>query len=202
MPKKVQAIIDIAEPRTRRKLRSFLGIVNYYRDMWIRRSHVLAPLASLTSTNAKWNWGKLQKKAFAMANRIIAREVLLAYPDFSKPFQIRTDASHYQLGAVISQDGKPIAFYSRKLKPEQTRYTTTERELLSIVETLKEYRNILLGHEIEVFTDHKNLTYKEFDMERVMRWRLLHQRWPFLGLGRFSAVQAKKVFGGPPPLLA
>ena len=68
-----------------------------------------------------------------MAKRIIAREVLLAYPDFSKPFQVHTDASHYQLGAVISQDGKPIAFYSRKLKPEQTRYTTTERELLSIV---------------------------------------------------------------------
>jgi hypothetical protein len=53
MPKKVQAIMDIAEPRTRRELRSFLGIVNYYRDMWIRRSHVLAHLASLTSTNAK-----------------------------------------------------------------------------------------------------------------------------------------------------
>jgi RNase H-like domain found in reverse transcriptase len=117
MPKKVQAIMDIAEPCTRRKLRSFLGIVNYYRDMWIRRSHVLAPLASLTSTNAKRNWGEPQKKAFAMAKRIIAREVLLAYPDFSKSFQIHTDASHYLLGAVISQDGKPIAFYSRKLKP-------------------------------------------------------------------------------------
>jgi RNase H-like domain found in reverse transcriptase len=163
MPKKVQAIMDIAEPRTRRELRSFLGIVNYYRDMWIRRSHVLAPLASLTSTNAKWNWGEPQKKAFTMAKRIIAREVLLAYPNFSTPFQIHTDASHYQLGAVISQDGKPIAFYSRKLKPEQTRYTTTERELFSIVETLKEYRNILLGHKIEVFTDHKNLTYKDFN---------------------------------------
>jgi hypothetical protein len=91
MPKKVQAIMDIAEPCTRRKLHSFLGIVDYYRDMWIRRSHVLAPLvASLTSTNAKWNWGKPQKKAFVMAKRIIAREVLLAYPDFSKPFQIHT----------------------------------------------------------------------------------------------------------------
>jgi RNase H-like domain found in reverse transcriptase len=168
MAKKVQAVMDIAEPHTRRKLHSFLGIVNYYRDMWIRRSHVLAPLASLTSTNAKWNWGEPQKKAFAMAKRIITREVLLVYPDFSKPFQIHTDASHYQLGAVISQDGKPIAFYSRKLKPEQeTRYTTTERELLSIIETLKEYRNILLGHKIKIFTDHKNLMYKEFNMECV-----------------------------------
>ncbi len=108
-----------------------------------------------------------------MAKRIIARETMLAYPDYSKPFVIHTDASHYQLGAVISQDDKPIAFYSRKLNDAQTRYTTTERELLSIVETLKEYRNILLGHEITVYTDHKNLVYKHFNTERVMRWRLL-----------------------------
>ena len=71
------------------------------------------------------------------------------------------------------QDNKPIAFYSRKLNDAQTRYTTTERELLSIVETLKEYRNILLGHEITVYTDHKNLVYKHFNTERVMCWRLL-----------------------------
>ena len=98
---------------------------------------------------------------------------MLAYPDFSKTFVIHTDASHYQLGGVISQDGKPLAFYSRKLNDAQTRYTTTERELLSIVETLKSYRNILLGHNIVVHTDHKNLVYKTFNTERVMRWQLI-----------------------------
>ena len=55
---------------------------------------------------------------------VIAREAMLAYPDFDDEFILHTDASHTQLGAVISQKGKPIAFYSRKLKPEQTRYTT------------------------------------------------------------------------------
>jgi hypothetical protein len=102
---------------------------------------------------------------------------MLAFPDFSKPFDIHTDTSHTQLGAVISQAGRPIAFYSRKLNPAQTRYTTTERELLAIVETLKEYRNILLGHTIRVYTDHQNLTYKNFTTERVMRWRLILEEY-------------------------
>ena len=97
---------------------------------------------------------------------IIAQETLLAYPDFNKPFEIHTDASHTQLGSVVSQDNKPIAFYSRKLNPAQTRYTTTERELLSIVETLKEFRNILLGQQIVVYTDHQNLTCKTFNTEK------------------------------------
>ena len=66
-----------------------------------------------------------------------------------------------------------MACYSRKLNPAQTQYMTTERELLGIIETLKEYRNILLGQQIEVFTNHKNLVYKTFNTERVMRWRLI-----------------------------
>ena len=74
---------------------------------------------------------------------------------------------------IRDRDNKPIAFHSRKLNDAQTRCTTTERELLSIVETLKAYRNILLGHKIIVHTDHKNLVYKTFNTERVMRWRLL-----------------------------
>ena len=146
--------------------------MNYYQDMWIKLSHVLAPLTSLTSKNVKWERGAKQSAAFKTAKRIMAKEVILAYPDFSKPFQIHTDASHYHLGAVIVQEGKPIAFYSRKMNDAQTRCTTTEQEFFSIVETLKEHRNILLGHKIEVFTDHKNLTFKQFNTEQVMRWRL------------------------------
>ena len=70
------------------------------------------------------------------------------------------------------QEGKPIAFYSRKLNPAQSRYTTTERELLSIVEALKEFRNILLGQKIIIHTDHQNLIHNSFTSDRVMRWRL------------------------------
>ena len=104
--------------------------------------------------------------------------MLLAYPDFNKPFIIHTDASGDQLGAVISQDGRLIAFYSRKLNSVQKLYTMTERELLSIVETLKEYRNMLLGMRIVVMTDYKDLTHvNTTSPDRVMRWRLLLEEY-------------------------
>ena len=102
---------------------------------------------------------------------------MLNYPNFSKEFEIHTDASDKQLGAVIAQEGKPIAFYSRRLTSAQEKYTTTERELLAIVETLKEFRNILLGQKIIVHTDHQNLTYKNFNTDRVMRWRLILEEY-------------------------
>ena len=78
-----------------------------------------------------------------------------------------------QIGPVISQEGKPTAFYSQKMNTAQQNYTTTEKELLSIVASLKEFRNILLGYQISVYTDHKNLTYTFFNTERIMRWRLI-----------------------------
>ena len=74
----------------------------------------------------------------------ISRETLLVYAHFNKPFVIHTDATKVQLGIVISQDNKTIAFYSRKLNTALINYTTTERELLSIGETLMEFRNILI----------------------------------------------------------
>ena len=159
---------NIATPKTTRDVRKFVGMVNYYRDMWIRRSDTLAPLTKLCSKSTKFEWKEEQEKAFNTMKKILCRETILAYPDFSQPFIIHTDASHTQLGAVISQSSKPIAFYSRKLSDAQTRYTTTERELLAIVETLKEFRNILLGQQIIVYTDHKNLTCKSFNTERVL----------------------------------
>ena len=117
VPHKVDAILQIAEPKTRKQLRSFIGLVNYYRDMWIRCSDVLAPLTKLLQgdKNTKWIWPPEAAQSFALIKKIITQEVLLMHPNFSQPFEIHTDASKYQLGAVISQKGRPIAFYSQKL---------------------------------------------------------------------------------------
>ena len=114
-------------------------MVNYYRDFWIRRSEVLIPLTKLCSKTAKWVWNKEQQDSFDFIKKNIAREVQLLYLDFNKSFDMYTDASDIQLGTVIAQEGRPIAFYSHKLQSAQKRYTMTERELLAIVETLKEF---------------------------------------------------------------
>ncbi len=102
--------------------------------------------------------------------RITCKDISLNYPNFNKPFTIFTDASHHQLGSVTSQDGKPMAFCSHKLNPAQSKCAMTEQESLSIVETLKEHRNVLFGQIMTIYADHKNLTYKNFNTERVMRW--------------------------------
>jgi hypothetical protein len=179
--KKVEAIVQIKTPTTCKQLRQFIGMVNYYCDMWPLRSHLLAPfLSSMTSAKVKWKWTPECHDSFEKMNAIMSKETLVTFPDFTKEFEIHTDASKLQLGACISQGGKPVAFYSRKLQPAQTCFTTTERKLLLIMETLKEFRNILLGQKIKVHTDHQNLTYKNYNSDRVMRWRLYIEYSPDL----------------------
>jgi hypothetical protein len=137
--KRVEAILQIKAPTTCKQLRCFIGMVNYYRDMWPQRSHFLAQLSSMTSAKVKWKRTPECQEAFDQMKAIMAKETLVTFPDFTKEFEVHTDASKLQLGACISQGGKPVALYSRKLQPAQTCYTTTERELLLIVETLKEF---------------------------------------------------------------
>ena len=102
----------------------------------------------------------------------MARDILLTYSGFNEHFKIRTNASAFKLGAVISQKGKPIAFYTRKITDAQKRYTVTERELIIIVETINDFRTILIGQKLIIYTDHKKFTCKIFNTDRVLRWRL------------------------------
>ncbi len=187
-PKKVQEILALILPSNVKELQQFLGMVQYYRDMWAKRSEMLASLTDLvgecreTKTTKKngikkkpWRWESIHQQAFDNVKATIAKEGVLAYPDFTKPFKIYTDASTMQLGEVITQGDRPIAFFSRKLFEVQSKYSVTEIKLLAIVETLKEFRGMLWGQTIKVYTDHKNLTRGALGLtsDRIYCWGLL-----------------------------
>jgi hypothetical protein len=138
---------------------------------------MLAPLISLVGecsqtkvTRAKgtkkmpWHCDGVNQRAFDQVKCTITREVVLAYPDYSKVFEIYTDASSKQLGAVITQENRPIAFFSQKLSTTQCKYNVTKIELLAIVETLKEFKGMLWGQSIKVYTDHANLIRDALNM--------------------------------------
>jgi hypothetical protein len=189
----VQAILALNLPNNVKELRHFLGMVQYYRDMWARCSEMLAPLTDLVGecgqtkptrmnkTKKKpWQWDPIHQQVFDNVKAAIAKETVLAYLDFSKLFEIYTDASSMQLRAVITQDNRPIAFFSRKLSKMQQKYSVTEIGLLVIVETLKEFKGMLWGQNIKVYTDHKNLTRDVVGLtsDRVYRWQYFWKNMP------------------------
>ncbi|MFM8588489.1 MAG: RNase H-like domain-containing protein [Bacteroidota bacterium] len=189
---KVQAILALKLPTNVKELRRFLGMVQYYRDLWAKRSEMLAPLTNLVGecgqtkiTRSKgtkkvpWHWDEVHQKAFETVKATIAKDVVLAYPDYGKVFEVYTDASSTQLGAVITQSNRPLAFFSRKLSETQQKYSVTEIELLAIVETLKEFKGMLWGQQLVVYTDHQNLMRDALGLssDRVYRWRLILEEY-------------------------
>lgn len=177
-PKKVAAIMNMEAPKNKRQLRHFIGLVNYYRYMWRKRSHILAPLSALVSKLKKFHWGPEQHAAFEEIKLLVAQKVLLSFPDYSQGFQLYLDASDRQLGAVLKQGDKTLAFFSKKLNKAQLNYGVGEKEFLSLVEALKEFRTMIYGYKVDVYTDHLNWAHdKSFRNARVMRWRLLVQEY-------------------------
>jgi hypothetical protein len=153
---KVQAIHAIQPPTGVKQLQHFLGMMQYYRGCWARWSKMLAPLSTLVGecgqnkvTGAKgtkkvpWHWDKVHQRAFNHVKATIVKEVVLVDPDYSMVFEIYTDTSSKQLGAVITQENRPIVFFSRKLSTRQGKYSVTKIELFAIVATLKKFEGML-----------------------------------------------------------
>ncbi len=111
------------------------------------------------------------QKAFNKMCLLMAADALAAYPHHNKWFDIYTNASDFQLGACIIQEGRPVAYFLQKLTKSQQNYTTIKKEMLSIVPTLEEFQGVLLGVDIHVFTDHKNPTFNTLKMQHVLCWR-------------------------------
>jgi hypothetical protein len=160
--------------------------------MWAGHSKMLAPLTDLvvecgetktTKTNKTkkqpWRWDPIHQQAFDNVKAALAKETVVAYSDFSKPLEIYTDASSTQMGTVMTQDDRPISFFSRKLSEMQQKYNATEIELLAILETLKDFKGMLWGQNIMVYTDHKNLTIDALGLtsDRVYQWQLLLEEY-------------------------
>jgi transposase InsO family protein len=176
---KIQGILNLATPRNQKDVRRFVGLVNFYRDLYPRRAEILAPLTTLCGKNTKFAWKQEHEQAFQEMKKAISQETMLTYPNFDEPFVVHTDASHKQIGGVVSQNDKPLGFFSRKLTEVQQRYPVTEQELLAITETLKYFRHMLLGHQIVIKTDHKNLVHpnSHHASDRVLRQRLLIEEY-------------------------
>ena len=127
--------------------------------MW-KKPHFLAQLTLLINKKkGAVEWNEDAAKTFGKVKEICAADALLHYLDFQKEFDIYTDSSDHQMRGIISQNGRLVAYWSRKLSATQKKYPTIEQELLAIVKCLKDFQHMLLGQKLKIYTDHKNLTY-------------------------------------------
>ena len=160
-PKKLKGTMDIGWPSNTTKVRAIIVMVQYYRNMWPRWSHLLSTLieAARGPQGRTIFWNDALESSFKELNCMISDDTLLSYPDWTIPFTVHTDDSDKQLGAVISLNKESIALFSRILIKPQRNHTTTEKEIIAIVECLKQLRDIIFGYKIHVFSDHKNMVY-------------------------------------------
>lgn len=186
-PEKVRAIKEIPAPETKRQLRSFLGLANYYRDYVPQYSKVVLPLTNLTGRRIpqKLPWNTEAQEAFDQVKDCVVQASALQAPDPGKEFILATDASDYAIGACLAQqdnEGKecPIAFLSKKLSPAQTRWATIEKEAYAIIWALAKLEAWLFGAKVRVITDHnplKFLTLTTPQSARLTRWALALQKY-------------------------
>ncbi|XP_071503098.1 uncharacterized protein [Diadema antillarum] len=185
---KVKAVKNAPRPRTKKQLRSFLGLVGYYRRFIPNFAAIAAPLTDRTKKGEPTviRWGDAEEMAFNTLKKKLEKEPILHLPDLDAPFILRTDASDIGLGAILLQerDGRkfPVAYASRKLLPREQRYSVMERECLAIIWATQKFEAYLFGKHFELETDHqplKCIARSKVANARILRWALALQPYRF-----------------------
>ncbi|CAJ2641138.1 unnamed protein product [Trifolium pratense] len=153
---KVQAVLEWPIPGNVKQLRGFLGLTGYYRRFIKSYAKIASPLTDLLKKEA-YEWNVNAERAFQQLKAAITSAPVLALPDFQKPFVLETDASGVGIGAVLHQEGHPIAYFSKKLVPRNQKKSAYFREMFAIAEAIAKFRHYLLGHKFIIRTDQKSL---------------------------------------------
>uniref|UniRef100_A0AB38Z2N6 RNA-directed DNA polymerase n=1 Tax=Panta errantivirus TaxID=3078412 RepID=A0AB38Z2N6_9VIRU len=182
--KKIEAIKMFQAPKTIKQLRSFLGLMGYYRKFIRDYAMIAKPLTNILrgetkiSSTKKISLSEEQIKCFDKLKHILSSSDILIYPDYNQPFILTTDASDYAIGAVLSQGelgkDKPIHFGSRTLNKTEESYSVPEKEMLAIIWALKTFRNYLYGAKFKILTDHQPLTFtlsQRNTNAKLKRWK-------------------------------
>src|SRR5882724_6957343 len=165
-PVKVAGVQDWPTPRNVTEVQSFVGFVNFYRCFVQDFSHVAKPLHQLTKKGEEWQWADEEQASFEELKHLITSTPILVQPNQDAPFWLETDTSGYATRVILSQlrnDGKwhLVGFTSKGLDAAERNYEVHDKELLSVIRGLKEWRHVLEGtkYTIEILNDHRNLTY-------------------------------------------
>lgn len=154
---KIVAVKSWPTPRNVKDVRSFLGLSGYYRRFIARYAQIAAPLTYLLKKSEGFGLGEKEEFAFCSLKEALISAPVLNYPNFGRPFQIDTDACEFGVRAVLSQDGHPLAYYSKKLSSVRQKASIYARELWAITGVVQKWHHYLLGHKFEIRTDHRSL---------------------------------------------
>lgn len=160
-PQKTLVVSKYPRPTNTDDVRRFVAFCNYYRRFVHNFAHIAAPLNLLLKKDQPFVWSDECEAAFCLLREKLISAPTLAFPDFSRPFTVHTDASQLAISGILSNaDGHPIAYASRSLNKAERNYPTIEKELLAIVwACTKAFRPYLLGKPFTVFSDHRPLQY-------------------------------------------
>ena len=181
-PEKIEALQNWPTPSNVTDVRQFVGLANYFRKFVLGLSSLAKPLTDLTKATAPWTWGDEEQAAFDGIKHALCHAPTLIMPDNQKDFTVICDASNFGIGAVLMQDEHPVAYFSKLLNAAQRNYTVTERELLAVVEAVKQWRCYLADKPFTVVTDHSPLTHfaTKVDLQgRQARWAEVLARFSF-----------------------